>query len=240
MYKIITKILLIVTVAVFSGCGLSDDTVAKVGDQKIKVDEFIGQLQKRFPGKENFSDIDSSAKMRVLNSMIEGKRKLAAAYDMGLDDNEKVKTSLENQEKSMIFSKYYESMVVDSVIDLNVVKESLDKMKDEVKASHILIKFKGMPGKPVDRTKEEAEKLAQSLAERVRNGESINTLAAEYSDDPSAAQNKGDLGYFTWGRMVDEFQKAAYNLKPGQVSEPVLTNYGYHVIQVEDRRPNPD
>src|SRR5690606_4435594 len=73
----------------------------------------------------------------------------------------------------------------------------------------------------------------------IENGGNNNELAVQYSDDPSAKTNKGDLGYFTSLQMVQPFEEAAYTLQPGQVSEPVLTNFGYHIIKVQDRQPNP-
>ncbi|MFZ5979429.1 MAG: peptidylprolyl isomerase, partial [Candidatus Zixiibacteriota bacterium] len=63
-------------------------------------------------------------------------------------------------------------------------------------------------------------------------------LAFDYSLDPSAKRNRGDLGYFTWGTMVQEFQEAAFNMEPGQVSPPVATQFGYHIIKLVDKQPN--
>ncbi|MEJ2544620.1 MAG: peptidylprolyl isomerase, partial [Calditrichaceae bacterium] len=239
MYKFLTVIILLISLTLLNNCGLSDDTVAQVGNQKIKLDEFKEELRQRFPNEESMSKVDSGVKMQVLNQLIDKKRKLAAAYDMGVDDNADLQEAINKRKEQAIFNKYIENMVVDSVIDLAKVDEYLEKSKFEVKASHILIKFGSKKGTSDSRTKEDAEKLATSLAERIKNGESINDLALEYSDDPSAKKNKGDLGYFTWGRMVDEFQEAAFSLAPGQVSDPVLTSYGYHIIQVNDRRDNP-
>ena len=236
MYKIFAGIILLAIIVTLSSCGLSEDTVAKVGSQEIKVDEFTAALKNRFPNKETFVEVDSTAKMQLLNQIIDKKRQIAVAYDMGLDEEEEVLEAVNAQKEKATFSKYFENMVVDSVIDLAKVEEHLEKIKEEVKASHILIKFKDATE---GRTKEEAEKLAQSLVERIKNGESIDILAKEYSEDPSAKRNMGDLGYFTWGKMVDQFQNAAFSMEPGEVSEPVLTSYGYHVIKVKDRRPNP-
>jgi parvulin-like peptidyl-prolyl isomerase len=185
------------------------------------------------------ADVDSASKMRLLNQIVDRRRKIAVAYDMGLDDEEPVLNAVDNQKEKITFSKYFENMVVDSVIDLAKVEEHLEQIKTEIKANHILIKFQDASGAKDGRTKEEAEKLAQSLYERIKNGESIDLLAKEYSEDPSAKQNMGDLGYFTWGKMVDQFQKVAFNMEPGEVSEPVLSQFGYHVIQVKDRRENP-
>jgi len=240
MYKFLTVVFLLTNFIVLNNCSLSDDTVAKVGGQEIKISEYKNALKKRFPGKENYTQVDSAAKMQVLNDLIEKKRKIAAAYDMNIDQDKEFKDVINERKEQAVFNRYIENMVVDSVIDLAKVEEYLEKMKIEIKASHILIKFDDKKGTPGSRSKEEATKLAQSLIERIKNGESINTLAKEYSEDPSAKQNDGNLGYFTWGRMVDEFQDAAFSLTPGEISEPVLTSYGYHVIKVEDRRENPN
>jgi len=77
---------------------------------------------------------------------------------------------------------------------------------------------------------------ARELAERARAGEDFEELARDYSDDPGSAQKGGDLGYFPRGRMVREFEEVAFGMKPGDVSDPVLTRFGWHVIKVEDRR----
>ncbi len=99
-----------------------------------------------------------------------------------------------------------------------------------VRASHILISYKGAPATEATRSKEEAQKLAQSLLARVKNGESFEELARTYSDCPSAEAG-GDLGFFGKGRMVKPFEDAAFGIKPGQVSSIVETQFGYHIIK---------
>ena len=101
-----------------------------------------------------------------------------------------------------------------------------------------MIGYKGLQRSQATRSKEEAESLAKDISKRAKAGESFAELASQYSEDPSAKSNKGDLGYFTWGRMVQQFQETAFNMNPGEVSDPVLTQFGYHVIKVEDKRPN--
>ena len=78
MYKIFIAILLFTFALFLNNCGLSEDTVAKVGNQEIKAEEFKSELKKQFPDKENFADVDSSLKMHLLKQMIDKKRKLAA------------------------------------------------------------------------------------------------------------------------------------------------------------------
>ena len=104
---------------------------------------------------------------------------------------------------------------------------------ESVAASHVLVAFAGATrvDPSIKRTKEEAQKLATKLLARARKGEDFGKLAEDNSDDPSAKRNKGSLGRFTRQQMVKPFSDAAFALKPGQVSELVETNFGYHVIK---------
>lgn len=239
MRKVLSLVIPTLLALYLSGCGLSEDTVAKVGNQKITVDEFKQELAKRFPNKTSYTDVDSAAKFNALNRMIDTKRRLAAAYDLGLDEDDVVLLEVRRQNEKMLMNKFYEKMIVDKMVSDEAIRQAFEKQKEEVKASHILIAYAGARGSRAKRSKDEAAKLAAEIAQKARAGEDFTALVKKYSDDPSAKRNNGDLGYFTWGRMVPEFQEAAFAMQPGEISEPVETSYGFHVIKVEDRRENP-
>lgn len=93
-------------------------------------------------------------------------------------------------------------------------------MVNEVRACHILVK---------------SEKEAKDLLEQIKTGSDFAELARRYSDCPSGKKG-GDLGYFGRGQMVKEFENAAFTMGKGQVSEPVKTQFGYHLIKVTDTR----
>ena len=120
---------------------------------------------------------------------------------------------------------------------------------DEVRVRHILISTQPPPAgedegegdknkkdAPKPLTKEEAKKKATALLERARKGEDFAKLAKENSDDPGSKDKGGEYDFFGKGRMVPEFEEAAFKLKPGEISEPVETPFGYHIIQLEERR----
>ncbi len=239
MKKIFALGVLLLTLYFISGCGLSDDTVAKVGKETITVDDYKFVLNRRFPGKA-IAQIDSAQRWSILNYMIEKYLQANAAKDLGLDTTRLYLSELADYQARLIGNKYFEKVIVDVLVPEEEIREAFEKQRDEVKARHILIQYKGARNSRAKRSKEEAFKLAEKVAREAKSGKtSFNYLAEKYSDDPSAKTNKGDLGYFTWGQMVDAFQQVAFSMKPGEISDPVETPYGYHIIKVEDRRKNP-
>jgi hypothetical protein len=103
----------------------------------------------------------------------------------------------------------------------------------ELRARHILLK---VPTEATAAQRDSVKRLAESLRQRAAGGEDFAALAKQYSQDPGTAQNGGDLGFFSRGRMVAPFEEAAFKLKPGEVSPVVETPFGYHVIQAVSRR----
>ena len=102
----------------------------------------------------------------------------------------------------------------------------------EIRARHILLP---VPPEATDAVRDSLKQMAESLRQRAAGGEDFAQLAAQYSKDGSAAQG-GDLGFFGRGRMVAQFEEAAFALQPGQISPVVETNFGYHVIKLEEKR----
>ena len=123
------------------------------------------------------------------------------------------------------------------------IKKQYDENKqvfqrpEQVRARHILITYDRSDPNKIEASKAEAKKKAQDVLYRVRQGADFNEMAKQYSNDTQSAVRGGDLGYFDQNTMVPEFAKASFNLKPGQLSELVETQYGFHIIKVLDRRP---
>ena len=105
--------------------------------------------------------------------------------------------------------------------ELKKAYDEYKAQKPQIRASHILVKD---------------EKTANEVEAKIKKGEDFASLAKEYSTDQQSAANGGDLGYFGEGQMVKEFEEAAYKLKKGEVSKPIKTEYGYHIIKLVDKK----
>lgn len=108
------------------------------------------------------------------------------------------------------------------------------KSGDSVRAQHILLR---VDANAPAAEQAAVEKKARDLAAQIRRGADFGALARQHSQDPASSTNAGDLGYFERGRMVAEFENAAFTTPDGQVTEPVKTTYGYHIIKVNEKRP---
>jgi peptidyl-prolyl cis-trans isomerase C len=107
------------------------------------------------------------------------------------------------------------------------------KSPEQVRASHILISVEEGAKPEVDAQK---KKTAEEIAARVKKGEAFDKLAKELSEDPSAKENSGDLDFFSKDQMVPEFSQAAFGMKKDEISAPVRSKFGYHVIKLTDRK----
>jgi plasmid stabilization system protein ParE len=108
--------------------------------------------------------------------------------------------------------------------------------REKLSASHILLMHQGSERKPpeITRTKEEAETLARELYAKIKGGADLAELARQHSDCPSGKEKGGDLGVFPANRMVPEFSRAVLAMEVGQVSEPVESPFGYHIIKRQE------
>jgi peptidyl-prolyl cis-trans isomerase SurA len=157
------------------------------------------------------------------------KCKVREAEALGMDTAKKFITELAGYRQQLA-----RPYLVDNQLNDNLINEAYERMKKEINASHILIKLTPNP-EPEDTLK--AWKKIADIKKKIETGQNFDDLAKKYSEDPSAATNGGDLGYFTSMGMVYPFETMAYNTPVGKVSNIVRTKFGYHIIKVKDVRP---
>jgi parvulin-like peptidyl-prolyl isomerase len=207
----------------FYSCGSQKEEkiVAKVGDRAITADD----MQKQWADAsrmiiQGVSELDR--KKDIVNRMIGDQVVILEAYKEGIDKEVEADTSFAKQKDAILLTVLYKKEIADKTqVSESEMKQEYEKGNEEVHAWHILVG-----------TKEEADKIYESL----KNGADFAQLAKEKSIDPTAKDNAGDLGFFRWGKMVPEFQEAAFKLKEGEISRPVKTSYGWHIIKVVEKR----
>jgi peptidyl-prolyl cis-trans isomerase C len=183
----------------------------------------------------------------------EGKRQLAdkladmrilaqEARSRGLQSTPDVASQLKMQEDSLLANAMYQHLVQTakpSEADLKASYEARKAEFEQVKVRHILVRVQGsrLPLRKDQKELTDAEALAKAkaLRERIVKGEDFVAVAKAESDDTATGAKGGDLGTLSHGHVIPEFEQAVFALTPGQISEPVKTQFGYHLIQVQER-----
>jgi peptidyl-prolyl cis-trans isomerase SurA len=203
-----------------------------IGNDPVFAEEFLHTLSKNQHLRSNKQEkLTREEFEQNFDLFINYKLKVKEAEKRGMDQTEEFKN-----EFKIINEDLKKPYLLKNSIQEGELRKAYSRMQEIVKASHILIQF---PSNASQADSLAVFRMVMSLKEKAENGADFNELALEYSDDPSAESNRGDLGYFTALQMVQPFEDAAFGLSVGQISEPVLTDYGYHIIKLEDRRPNP-
>jgi parvulin-like peptidyl-prolyl isomerase len=210
--------------------------IMTVGDEKITKAQYEALLsalpdqvrtQAQGPNKRKFAE--QYAEMKSL---------AYEARKRNLEQSPEVQQRMALQKDSFLASELYQSFKP-AEADVKAYYDQHKSDFDQIKASHILIRFKGssLPAKKdaKELTEEEALAKAKSIREKLIAGGDFAAIAKAESDDTGSGQNGGSLGVFTHGQMVAPFEQAAYALPKGQISEPVKTQFGYHIIRVDDR-----
>jgi peptidyl-prolyl cis-trans isomerase C len=163
-----------------------------------------------------------------------------AAEEQKIDATPEFKTKMEFEKRKLLMSDLLASVGKAALTDAAEKKVYADAVKqmgneEEVHARHILIRAPAGDEKASAAAKAKIE----AIIVRLKKGEDFATVAKETTEDPSGKANGGDLGYFTKEQMVPEFADVAFKLKKGEISGPVHTQFGWHVIKVEDTRIKP-
>jgi parvulin-like peptidyl-prolyl isomerase len=229
------KLLLFCSVlVVFAACGKKEDkkVVIKVGNDKMT----YSALERRFADApatlQGYLNTESGRK-QFMDLLVRERIMVESAKEAGYDKKAEYKESLKNyeQEQEKQLKEYRENLLVEMFVkDLHTgkiapteqeVTKYYEEYKEEykrpleIKAKHILLASRA-----------EAEKIVAEL----KNGANFSKLAKEYSIDPISAQRGGEIGPFTKGDLIPEFEKAVFPLKVGQISDIVETQFGFHII----------
>lgn len=204
-----------------------DPVIMTINDKGITKSEFLQIYLKN----NNDPKYDKESLDEYMELFKKFKLKVAEAEALGYDTIPKLVKELGGYQKQLALP-----YLVDSAKNESLIKEAYLRTKEEVRASHILIKV-APNATPADTLI--AYNRIMGLKKRIVDGRSFKEVAQGKagSEDPSAATNGGDLGFFTAFQMVYPFEEKAYTTKVGDVSNPFRTRFGYHILQVTDKRP---
>lgn len=232
-----TQKIAIVFFLIISLAACSKKETAKSGTYLARVDgttitqaEFDREIQS-LPDYARQVFEGPGGKEKFLDEMVKKEVLFQEAGKQGLDKDPEFIKKMEDVRKMALISDLLEKNVMSGVrVTDKEVSDYYDRHKSEfttagrTRASHILVK-----------TRAEAERVLQ----RLEKGEKFGNVAKAVSIDRESAKNGGDIGYFSRGQIVPEFEEAVASMKVGQISGPVKTRFGYHIIKVTDRKPGP-
>ncbi|WP_179295542.1 peptidylprolyl isomerase [Bacillus sp. FJAT-45350] len=218
----------VIALAGCNGNAAEDKTIVEVNNQVITESEFVAELKERhgelilreivqrhlLQQEAEALNIGEDAVDAELNSIKE---------DFGITEDSELLELLQGTFQLPVSSieEFREQYVKPQLVLQELANEGVDVSEVEVvRASHILV--------------EDEETVAEVL-EKLEAGEDFASLAEEYSTDPGSAAQGGDLSYFTRGKMVPEFEEVAFTLEEGEISEPVESQFGYHIIKVTEK-----
>jgi peptidyl-prolyl cis-trans isomerase C len=206
----------------------ADYVMMKVNGQEISSADAKKFWEGLFPAGEApaFDGVKPDVRDKVLRGMMAEKLILAEATAKGVDKSDAVVKQLEDMKKKLVVKSFLDSKTAEMITDADLKKQydaivAVNKDEREVRARHILVP-----------TEAEAKDVRKKLDE----GKKFEDVAKDFSKDPGSAKNGGDLGYFTKDKMVKPFADAAFAMKKGEISQPVKSDFGWHVIKVEDSR----
>jgi len=203
-----------------------DEVLMSINDKPVTVSEFM-----RIYKKNNPTIGDSTKTLQeYIDLFVNFKLKVCEAENLKMDTAQSFIQELSGYRKQLVKPYLIDQGTVDSLILV-----AYERMKFEVSASHILIKL-AEDALPKDTLT--AYNKALKIRGMILKGEDFEKVAKETSDDPSARNNGGSLGYFTAFQMVYPFEDFCFNHNIGDVSMPVRTQFGYHIIKLTDKRPS--
>ena len=198
-----------------------------VNEKPYYTDEFSRIYKKNLDLVKDDSQKDLN---QYLELFVGYKLKVNKAYKLGLQNGTQYQNELKSY-RTQLAKNYFN----DTKITQELLEEGYSRLQKEIRASHILI-LVDENASAEDTLK--AYKKMEDISKRAIAGENFDDLAVQFSEDPSAKENKGDLSYFTAFRMVYPFENAAYKTPKGKISKIIRTRFGYHILKITDIRAN--
>ncbi len=241
MTRFFSKMLIVSLAVILYNCSvkvIKDPVLFEINEEEVTKSEFIKAYEKN---NKHHNVVDRKTPEEYLDLYINFRLKLKEAKSLGLDTAESFVEELNEYRQKLT-----EPFLTDTQVTRELIREAYERMQFDIRASHILV---SLPDHAPPEDTLEAYNKIMDLRGRIIEGEDFGTIAEQYSDDPTARSrqamgnqpatkgNRGDLGYFSVFNTIYTFESAAYNTEPGEISMPVRSHHGYHIIKVTDKKP---
>jgi parvulin-like peptidyl-prolyl isomerase len=216
-------------------CTSKDEVLVWIGKQELMREDYLAQLQNRYPENTTFKYVADSVKLKVLDRLINNKLKVAAALDGNLQNNTDLIRALKLYEKKELKDKYIEKKIWDKFITPKEIDFYISKLKDQIRISQLIIGYSSARYY-ARRSRTDAMKVAEKIYKMSESGIRFSALIKMYSDDQAAPMNNGDLGYRNWDQYPDVVRDTIWNMAVGEISKPVETASGIYIVRVDAKK----
>ena len=219
----------------------SETVLHDFGYKKIFASDFFYETP-----KNQWIELDSLKQKEAFDSFIKKELVLHESFLLGLEHSPDVLKRLKEREKQVLVNHYYEREVALPLVEPFYLENTSKNIERELLVYHVLFGYEGcaLEGSflkkdvVLDSVLVHLEKLKNSLSRSENKLEAFKGFAKKHSNDPSVVNNSGYLGWVSWGRSIDDFQLPLFLLKKGEISSPILTPYGFHIVYIEEERPS--
>jgi parvulin-like peptidyl-prolyl isomerase len=218
----------------------SQEFVAKIGNKKITLSDFNKIIGYYDLEQQKAIAKNPQLKETILWQIIQGTVISKIAREKGFDKKPEIKNQQELLINNFLASQYLQKEIIEKITLTEAKARAYYKDHPEsfkspemIRVRHILIKTE--PGTS-DEEKKKSKAKAEEVLEKLKKGEDFAKLAAEVSDDPGTKAKGGDLDFFPKGTMIPAFEEIAFSLKPGELSNVVETEYGFHILKMEEKK----
>ncbi len=238
--KLLTFTALVIVLLAPSLRAENQEVLAKIGNQKITSADLNKIISFYEPDQRKVIEANPQLKETILWQVVQSIVVSKIAKEKGFDKRPDIKGQQELLINNFLATQYLQKAVIDKVTITEAkvrsfYKDHIDAFKtpESIHARHILIKIDSSAS---EEEKKKTKARAEEVLEKLKKGEDFAKLASEVSDDPGTKAKGGDLDFFSKGTMIPAFEEAAFALKPGEISGLVETEYGYHIIKVEEKK----
>lgn len=242
MKKYHMVLILCIAALLLSGYSSAEDdpVLAEFGDIRITQSDYNRTFEYYPEQVRNTIRANPELQQKFLLSMVQLKVMSGVAKEKGIDRIPEVMAHTDVLISDLLSKELIRREVHDkiSITDEDMrsyYTANIDsyRVPEMVRARHILFR---VPANADEKEKQEVREKSETVLERIRSGEDFEKLASEFSDDTGSKAQGGDIGFFPKGKMVKQFEDAAFSMKAGEVSGPVETRFGLHIIRVEERK----